>query len=81
MTGVLTGWDVGGRIGVSENQRNEDKEMEDEWLNDYVKEKFVVAIMGIFGVSRMVATMYLEHHNYSLDKTVEDLREQTGNDN
>lgn len=54
--------------------------MKDEWLTDYVKEKFVVAIMGIFGVSRIVAIMYLEHHNYSLDKTVEDLREQTEND-
>lgn len=55
-------------------------QMKDEWLNDYVKEKFVIAIMGIFGVSRMVATMYLDHHHYSLDKTVEDLREQTEND-
>lgn len=46
-----------------------------DWLTDYVKEKFVVAIMGIFNVSRLVALMYLEHNNYSMDKTIEDLRE------
>jgi hypothetical protein len=55
----------------------EGDEMNGEWLTDYVKNKFVQAIMGIFGVSRMVATMYLEHHNYSLDKTVEALREES----